>query len=111
MCSLLSDEFHCTTVILHVKEGNDSALQFYQKNGFKVLKKLTNYYDIQSEKFNAFVLRRRFDPSISLKEKGFFRRWWAWATSFVTHCVDLPYFANYLMEVLTHSLPSDRIDV
>lgn len=39
----------CRTVTLHVKFGNDSALQFYLHHNFVVEERLHNYYDFSQQ--------------------------------------------------------------
>lgn len=44
-------------VYLHVQEGNDEALRFYEKYGFRVTDKLMGYYK-RIEPPNCFVVRK-----------------------------------------------------
>ena len=43
---------------LHVQQGNDSALEFYKKNGFEVIEELPDYYK-ELTPSGCFVLEKR----------------------------------------------------
>ncbi len=45
-------------MILHVQQGNDSALEFYKKHGFAVVEELPDYYKDLSPS-GCFVLEKR----------------------------------------------------
>ena len=59
----------CLAIYLHVIYYNDSAIKFYQKNKFKKVNKLENYYYIDGKYYDSFVFLR----IISKKEKVQFK--------------------------------------
>jgi ribosomal protein S18 acetylase RimI-like enzyme len=44
---------------LHVKTDNIPAINFYKKNGFFIVKELTDYYEIDEEHYNAYIMKKR----------------------------------------------------
>lgn len=44
-------------IYVHVQEGNDDALQFYDRYGFKVTEKISNYYR-RIEPADCFIVRK-----------------------------------------------------
>lgn len=49
-------------VYLHVQEGNDEALRFYEKYGFRVAEKLMGYYK-RIEPANCYVVRKAINKT------------------------------------------------
>lgn len=47
---------NCTCITLHVKADNISAIKFYQKNGFKVIKELPQFYLIDGKWHDALFM-------------------------------------------------------
>jgi hypothetical protein len=55
------EEAGCTTITLHVKVGNDSAIQFYQKNHFLIDKRLHKHYEIKGKLYDAVQMKKDLD--------------------------------------------------
>lgn len=61
----LENQRKCSSVYLHVKFGNESALAFYKKQRFVVEAKLYGHYEIHGVRYDAFLIRRKLHPPIS----------------------------------------------
>jgi ribosomal protein S18 acetylase RimI-like enzyme len=60
----------CVGVFLDVIDYNKSAIKFYEKNGFKKVSTIKNYYDLKGEFYDSYVFLKIF----TRKEKDEFRR-------------------------------------
>ena len=63
-------EYLCVGVYLDVIVYNQSAINFYEKNGFKKVSNIKNYYDIKGVPYDSDVFLKIF----TRKEKDEFRR-------------------------------------
>jgi len=54
-------DFHCLGIYLHVVVYNATAIKFYEKNGFKELNHLYNYYFIKDTYYDSKVMVRLFN--------------------------------------------------
>lgn len=50
-------------IYLHVADYNDSAIRFYDKNGFDKLKVLKEWYTIFEKPYDAILLFKKFESS------------------------------------------------
>lgn len=62
--NLVESSPHCKDVVdiyLHVQEGNDDALRFYESYGFRLTEKLEGYYK-RIEPADCFIVRKFVKP-------------------------------------------------
>ena len=64
------DYDRCIGVYLHVISYNEAAIKFYQKNKYKKVGKIKNYYDFNDKNYDAYIFLR----TISKKEKEEFKK-------------------------------------
>ena len=60
----------CIGIFLHVISYNEAAIKFYQKNKYKKVGKVKNYYDVNDKNYDAYIFLR----TISKKEKEEFKK-------------------------------------
>lgn len=51
-------------IYLHVVDYNESAIRFYERNDFKMLKRIKDHYVIFDKNYDAYVLYKDIKNSI-----------------------------------------------
>ena len=72
----------CIAIYLHVISYNETAIKFYQKNKYKNVAKIDNYYNFEDKNYDAFVFMRtiskiekeefKIKSGIAIKENKFY---------------------------------------
>jgi len=72
----------CIAIYLHVISYNETAIKFYQKNKYKNVAKIDNYYNFDDKNYDAFVFMRiiskiekeefKIRSGIAIKENKFY---------------------------------------